>query len=63
MKKLESKILGNPDLTIIYRLYIKPGQDMSYLHEISGMALNIQIAYYLSTKTVVERNQIVKDLL
>jgi hypothetical protein len=62
MKILEQKILKIPEAAIIYRNYVAPGNDLSSLSS-SGYALTIQMAYYLSTLDLNERNEILKKLL
>ena len=62
MKILEDKIAKVPGIQKIYRSYVPPGNDLSSLPS-SGIALNIQMAYYLSTLDIYKRNEILKSLL
>lgn len=62
MKILEDKIIKVPEVLRIYRFYVPPGNDLSSLPS-SGVALDIQIAYYLSTLDIYKRNEILKSLL
>jgi hypothetical protein len=63
MQIFENKILKLHDATIIYRSYINGQRDMSSLSSAEGIALNIQLAYYLSQQNMYTRNEIIKALL
>jgi hypothetical protein len=62
MKKVEDRILKIPGLTAIYRQYVKPGQNMSTLHD-EYLALYLQMAYYLQSQTVPNKIKVIKELL
>jgi hypothetical protein len=63
MKIFKKKILKLPELAVIYRSYITEGRDMGSLSSAEGIALNIQIAYYLYIQNSTVRNRIIKQLL
>ncbi len=62
MKILEDKFLRIPEVQKIYRSYIPPGNTLASLSS-SGVALDVQIAYYLSTLDIYKRNEVLKALL
>jgi hypothetical protein len=62
MKILEDKILKVPAMLAIYRLYVPEGSYLGSLPS-SGVALNVHMAYYLSTLDLYKRAEILKSLL
>lgn len=51
-----------PEILKIYRLYVPEGNYLGSLSS-SGVALYVQIAYYLSTLDIYKRNEVLKSLL
>jgi len=63
MQIFENKILKLFGPAIIYKSYITEQRDMSSLSSAEGVALNIQLAYYISLQNTATRNKIIKALL
>lgn len=62
MQKVEDKILQVPAVAKIYREYVPVGSKMESLSS-SGVALYVQLGYYLYSLDIVRRNEVLKELL
>lgn len=58
-----NRIMQIKDAGKIYRIYLTPKQNIASLTSYTGIALNIHLAYYLSTLDTEERKRVIKQLL
>ena len=63
MKAFEEKAMKIEDVKRIYLLYMKYRPDLSSLSSAEGVALNIQLTYYLYLQTDKQRKEIIKNML
>lgn len=63
MKAFDNKIKSDEELKKIYLLYMKNRPDLSSLSSGEGVALNIQLSYYLFLQDPIKRKIIIRNLL
>jgi hypothetical protein len=63
LENFGNRIMNIKRASEIYRLYVLPKQTIASLTSYTGIALNIHLAYYLSSLDTKERIMVIKQLL